>query len=49
MVNTDRKCNGSYIRFGDDIKNEDIDTLVGIVEWVLDGAPEEEEPEEEDE
>lgn len=49
MVNTDRKCNRSYIRFGDDIKNEDIDTLVDIVEWVLEGAPEEEEPEEEDE
>lgn len=48
MVNTDRKHKRSYIRFDDDIKNSDIDTLVDIVEWLLDGAPEEEDKEEEE-
>ena len=46
MVNTDRKRKRSYIRFGDDINNSDIDALADIVEWVLNGAPEEDEPEE---
>ena len=45
MVNTDRKRKRSYIRFGDDINNSDIDALADIVEWVLNGAPEEDEPE----
>lgn len=48
MVNTDRKRKRSYIRFGDDIKNSEIDDLVDIVEWLLDGAPEEKDEEEED-
>lgn len=48
MVNTDRKRQRSYIRFGDDIKNSDIDDLADIVEWVLDGAPEEKDEEEDD-
>ena len=48
MVNTDRKRKRSYIRFGDDIKNSDIDDLADIVEWVLDGAPEEKDEEEDD-
>ena len=47
-VNTDRERKRSYIRFGDDIKNSDIDDLVDIVEWVLDGAPEEKDEEEDD-
>lgn len=47
-VNTDRKRERSYVRFGDDIKNSDIDALVDIVEWVLDGAPEEKDEEEEE-
>lgn len=48
MVNTDRKRKSSYVRFGDDIKNSDIDDLADIVEWVLDGAPEEKDEEEDD-
>lgn len=48
MVNTDRKRKRSYVRFGDDIKNSDIDDLVDIVEWLLNGAPEEKDEEEED-
>lgn len=48
MVNTDRKRKRSYIRFGDDIKNSDINDLVDIVEWVLNGAPEEKDEEETD-
>lgn len=48
MVNTDRKRKRSYIRFGDDIKNSDIDDLADIVEWLLDGAPEEKDEEETD-
>ena len=48
MVNTDRERKRSYVRFGDDIKNEDIDALVDIVEWLLDGAPEEKDEEEDD-
>lgn len=47
-VNTDRKRKRSYIRFGDDIKNSDIDALADIVEWVLNGAPEEKDEEETD-
>lgn len=48
MVNTDRKRKRSYIRFGDDINNSDIDALADIVEWVLNGAPEEKDEEETD-
>lgn len=48
MVNADNKHKRSYVRFGDDIKNEDIDALVGIVEWLLNGAPEEKDEEEAD-
>lgn len=45
MVNAHDKRKMSYIRFGDDIKSSDIDGLIGIVEWLLNGAPEEDEPE----
>lgn len=48
MVNTDRKRKRSYVRFGDDINNSDIDALADIVEWVLNGAPEEKDEEETD-
>lgn len=48
MVNADNKRKRSYVRFGDDIKNEDIDALVDIVEWLLNGAPEEKDEEETD-
>lgn len=48
MVNADNKHKRSYVRFGDDIKNEDIDALVDIVEWLLNGAPEEKDEEETD-
>ena len=46
MVNTDRKRKRSYIQFSDDIKSSAIDDLIGIVDWLLNGAPEEDEPEE---
>nr|DAG18897.1 MAG TPA: hypothetical protein [Caudoviricetes sp.] len=48
MVNTDRKRKRSYVRFGDDIKNSEIDDLVDIVEWLLNGAPEEKDEAEDD-
>ena len=48
MVNAHDKRKRSYVRFGDDIKNSDIDDLVDIVEWLLNGAPEEKDEEEED-
>nr|DAG05657.1 MAG TPA: hypothetical protein [Siphoviridae sp. ct3R43] len=48
MVNTDRKRKRSYVRFGDDIQNSDIDDLVDIVEWLLNGAPEEKDEAEDD-
>lgn len=48
MVSADGKRKRSYVRFGDDIKNEDIGALVDIVEWLLNGAPEEKDEEETD-
>ena len=45
MVNAHDNRKRSYIRFSDDIKSSDIDDLIGIVEWLLNGAPEEDEPE----
>lgn len=49
MVSAADKRKGGYIRFsGSDIKNEDIDDLIGIVEWLLNGAPEEKDEEETD-
>ena len=49
MVSTGDKFKRGFAQFGDNIKNEEIDVLVDIVEWLLDGAPEEEaEPEEDD-
>ena len=45
MVNAHDNRKRSYIQFGDDIKSSDIDDLIGIVEWLLNGAPEEDEPE----
>lgn len=46
MVNAHDNRKRSYIQFSDDIKSSDIDDLIGIVEWLLNGAPEEDEPEE---
>lgn len=44
----DKKKNG-YVRFGGgDIKNADINDLMDIVEWLLNGAPEEKDEEEDD-
>lgn len=49
MVSAADKRKGGYIRLsGSDIKNEDIDDLIGIVEWLLNGAPEEKDEEETD-
>lgn len=48
MVSVSDKRKKSYVRFVDDIRNSDIDDLVDIVEWVLDGAPEEKDEEETD-
>lgn len=48
MVSVSDKRKKSYVRFVDDIRNSDIDDLVDIVEWVLDGAPEEKDEEEDD-
>lgn len=49
MVCTGDKRKKPYVRFGDDdIRNSDIDALVDIVEWLLDGAPEEKDEEKDD-
>lgn len=48
MVSVSDKRKKSYVRFVDDIRNSDIDDLADIVEWVLDGAPEEKDEEEDD-
>lgn len=49
MVCAGDKRKKPYVRFGgDDISSSDIDTLVDIVEWLLDGAPEEKDEEEEE-
>lgn len=48
MVNVSDKRKKSYVRFVDDIRNSDIDDLADIVEWVLDGAPEEKDEEKDD-
>lgn len=49
MVSAGDKLVRGFARFGDNISNSEISCLIGIVEWLLDGAPEEkDEPEEED-
>lgn len=49
MVSVSDKRKKPYVRFGDDdIRNSDIDALVDIVEWLLDGAPEEKDEEKDD-
>lgn len=49
MVSAGDKRKKPYVRFGGDgIRNSDIDDLVDIVEWLLDGAPEEKDDEEDD-
>ena len=48
MVSAGDKRKRSYVRFGDDIKNSEIDDLVDIVEWLLNGAPEEKDEAEDD-
>ena len=49
MVNAGDKKKRGYVRFGGgDIKNADINDLMDIVEWLLNGAPEEKDEEEDD-
>lgn len=48
MISASDKKKCGYVRFGGDIKNEDINDLMGIVEWLLNGAPEEKDEEEDD-
>lgn len=50
MVSAGDKLVRGFARFGDNISNSEISCLIGIVEWLLDGAPEEkDESEEKDE
>lgn len=49
MVCAGDKRKKPCVRFGDDIRNSDIDALVDIVEWLLDGAPEEKDEEKDEE
>ncbi len=50
MVSAGDKLVRGFARFGDNISNSEISCLIGIVEWLQNGAPEEkDEPKEEEE
>lgn len=50
MVSAGDKLVRGFARFGDNISNSEISCLIGIVEWLQNGAPEEkDEPEEKEE
>lgn len=48
MVSAGDKRKRGYARFGDTISNSEISDLMEIVEWLLNGAPEEESEEDDD-